>query len=324
MDCREIQFHTLNEKSPGGVEQMEKLNYDTIKTYQSFTTIEELDQSVRGFLYKFKSSLSDGTVKVLHFIWKYSVKVVGVSFAKYDTIAEGVGLSRRTVIRAVKTLEDGRFIKKIPTARMNGKQGVNLYVILPFESIDSLLQPVSPQDVTEPVTPNKAKNKQSPLCENKKQNRYVEKKASQANCHCVEPCRETLTTEENPNVSDSKSLSYAKVSKKQNLALNPIINRQSSVTLKHIEGKTFDTSFLPDYVNKDFIQAAQPFFNTEDIYKLWSRIHLAYKKVDLLASLGDVMEPILTDFKKVIFMYKMGKIKTTFEGYFYQVIYTRL
>ena len=61
------------------------------------------------------------------------------------------------------------------------------YVILPFESIDSLLQPVSPQDVTEPVTPNKAKNKQSSLCENKKQNRYVEKKASQANCHCVEP-----------------------------------------------------------------------------------------------------------------------------------------
>ena len=53
---------------------MEKLNYETIKTYQSFTSIDELDQSVRGFLYKFKSSLSDGTVKVLHFIWKYSVK----------------------------------------------------------------------------------------------------------------------------------------------------------------------------------------------------------------------------------------------------------
>ena len=84
---------------------------------------------------------------------------------------------------------------------------------------------MSPQDVTEPVTPNKAKNKQSSLCENKKQNRYVEKKASQSNCHCVEPCRETLTTEENPNVSDSKSLSYAKVSKKQNLALNRNINR---------------------------------------------------------------------------------------------------
>ena len=178
---------------------MEKLNYETIKIYQSFTTIGEMDQAVRGFLYEYKSSLSDGTVKVLHFIWNYSVKVVGVSFAKYDTIAVGVDLSRRTVIRAVKTLEDLRFIKKIPTARMNGKQGVNLYVIQPFESIDSLLQPVSPQDVTEPVTPNKAENKQSSLCENKKQNRHVEKKTSQYNCHCVDTCNEATTVDEYPN-----------------------------------------------------------------------------------------------------------------------------
>ena len=27
---------------------MEKLNYETIKTYQSFTTIHEMDQYVRG------------------------------------------------------------------------------------------------------------------------------------------------------------------------------------------------------------------------------------------------------------------------------------
>ena len=105
---------------------MEKLNYDTIKTYQSFKTIDEMDQAVRGFLYKYKSTLSAGTEKVLNFIWRYSVKVVGVSFAKYETIAEAVGVSRRTVIRAVKTLEELGFLKKISTARMNGKQGVNL------------------------------------------------------------------------------------------------------------------------------------------------------------------------------------------------------
>ena len=145
---------------------MEKLNYETIKHYQSFTSIQEMDQAVRGFLYKFKSSLSDGVTKVLNFLWRYSVKVVGVSFAKYDTIANEIGLSRRTVIRAVKTLEELSFIKKIPTARMNGKQGTNLLVIQPYEPIDSLLQSVSPQDVTASVTPNKAKNKQSSLCEN--------------------------------------------------------------------------------------------------------------------------------------------------------------
>ena len=178
---------------------MEKLNYATLKNYQSFTSINEMDQAVRGFLYKCKSSLSDGALKVLHFLWRYSVKVVGVSFAKYDTIATGVSVSRRTVIRAVKALEEMNFIKKIPTARMNGKQGVNLYVIQPFEQIDSLLQPVSPQDVTAAVTPNKAENKQSSLCENKKQNRHVEKKTSQYNCHCVDTCNEATTVDEYPN-----------------------------------------------------------------------------------------------------------------------------
>ena len=150
---------------------MEKLNYDTIQKYQSFTTIEEMDKSVRGFLYKHKAELSEGTLAVLHLIWKHSVKVVGVSFAKYDYIAEQVGLSKRTVIRAVKLLEERGIIKKIPTKRMNGKQGVNLLIIQTFETIDSMKTTMSPKSVTAPVTPNKTENKQSSLCEKKTKER---------------------------------------------------------------------------------------------------------------------------------------------------------
>lgn len=146
---------------------MEKLCFETMKNYQSFATIEEMDQSVRGFLYVNKSSLSDGTLKVLHFIWRHSVKVAGVSFAKYDTIAKEIGVSRRTVIRAVNQLEQLHFLKRVPTVRLNGKQGVNLLVLQPFEPIDQLMNKVSPQHVTPPVTPIKAKNKQGSLCENK-------------------------------------------------------------------------------------------------------------------------------------------------------------
>lgn len=218
-------------------------------------------------------------------------------------------------------LKELGFIKKVPTARMNGKQGVNIYVIQPFERIESFM---SPQDVTEPVTPNKAENKLSSLCENKKQNRIVEKKASHCHCHCEETYSKTLSTDENANLRDSKSFSDAEISQQRNVALSLHTDCQSNVNLEQINRKSLDTNFLPDDVNKEFIQAAQPFFNTEDIYKLWTRVQLAYTKLDLQANLDDVMEPILLDFKKVIFMYKMGKIKTTFEGYFYQVIYSRL
>ncbi|WP_338452566.1 helix-turn-helix domain-containing protein [Niallia oryzisoli] len=311
---------------------MDKLNYETIKNYQSFATVEEMDQVVRGFLYKFKSSLSDGAIKVLHYLWNYSVKVVGVSFSKYDTMATAVGLSRRTVIRAVKMLEELLFIKKIPTVRMNGKQGVNLFVIQPFETIDSLLTPLSPQDVTRPFTPNKAENKQSSLCENKTQNRIIVKEtevedsvneiglnSKAVNGSVVDCCK---------NAEGEKSKDF-----KQNTELTPREELKSSkssaddktkVQLKPVKWRQFDISFLPEYVNKDFVLAAKPFFHIGNIHKLWSKIQLAYRKVKLMASLDDVMELIIADFKRTVFMYREGKIHSTFEGYFYSVIYGSL
>ena len=107
---------------------MEKLNYETIKTYQSFTSIHEMDQSVRGFLYKFKSSLSDGTVKVLHFIWKYSVKVVGVSFAKYDTIAERGWLEQKDGHSCSEDVRGSLFYQKNPNRSNEWKAGCQLYM----------------------------------------------------------------------------------------------------------------------------------------------------------------------------------------------------
>ncbi|MEH7346614.1 helix-turn-helix domain-containing protein [Bacillus sp. JJ1532] len=83
---------------------MEKLNYETIQRYQSFVDVGEMDKAVRGFLFIHKSSISQDALKVLQFIWRHSVKVVGVSFAKYHTIAEAVQLTRRTVIRVVQKL----------------------------------------------------------------------------------------------------------------------------------------------------------------------------------------------------------------------------
>ncbi|WP_338472798.1 helix-turn-helix domain-containing protein [Niallia sp. XMNu-256] len=268
-----------------------------------------MDLAVRGFLYKFKSSLSEGVIKVLNFLWRYSVKVVGVSFAKYDTIANEISLSCRTVIRAVKLLEELSFLKKIPTARMNGKQGVNLLVIQPFESIDSLLQPVSPHDVTLPVTPNKAENKQSSLCEINKQNRF-DVKGSKINQQSME--------------STNSSNTYTEENQDRNLEEHTNTNQNRHAVIDATAWHELDSSFLPEYVHEDFIKAAKPFFPVDGIYNLWSKVHLACQKLNLSISLDGVIESIVTDFKQTIFKYKKGKIHTTFEGYFYRVVYSRL
>lgn len=153
---------------------METLNFDNIKQHQSFNSIEDMDKSVRSFLYKHKSELSEATYNVLKSIWMHSVKVVGVSFAKYDYIADQVKISRWTVIRAVNKLEDLGILKRDPTVRANKKRGVNIIVVQTWNDVFPTDNNMSPHDVTVPVTTNKTENKQNSLCENKKPNNVIE------------------------------------------------------------------------------------------------------------------------------------------------------
>lgn len=117
---------------------MEKLGYEMMKSCQSFQSVNDMDQSVRGFLYLYKEQLSEGTMKVLKFIWRHSTEVPGVLFVKYEAIAESVGVSRRTVIRSVNKLEQLGFLSKIHTARQSGKQGANVFIIQPHPSISEV------------------------------------------------------------------------------------------------------------------------------------------------------------------------------------------
>ncbi|MDQ0225679.1 helix-turn-helix domain-containing protein [Metabacillus niabensis] len=181
---------------------MEKLTFETIKTYQSFESTEEMDKAVRGFLYKHKWELSEGDLKVLQQIWRHSVKVIGVSFAKYEYIAEQANVSRRTAMRAVKKFVEKGLIKKIPTARMNGKQGVNILIIQPFASIDSLKTDVSPHAVTPADTPNKTEKKQDSLCEKDLKPNNVKKE--------IEPTVEQLDTSFLPDTVNPLFVNAAK------------------------------------------------------------------------------------------------------------------
>ncbi|MBY0121477.1 helix-turn-helix domain-containing protein [Bacillus sp. S/N-304-OC-R1] len=250
--------------------KMEKLNYETIQRYQSFANLEEMDKAVRGFLYVHKSSFSEGALKVLQFIWRHSVKVVGVSFAKYDTIAEAVQLSRRTVIRAVQKLENLGLLKKIATAKMNGKQGVNLLVIQTFPTVEEQKNNMSPQDVTPSVTPIKTEKKHHSLCENKHNEKNVK-----------------------------------------------ILDKMDT-------NKQLDISFLPEFVHPKFSETASPFFYAIDIYKLWQRALNAYRKSKLEKPLEEVIEIVVSAFKQTVFMQKAGEIQSTFEGYFYSVVYANM
>ena len=75
---------------------------------------------------------------------------------------------------------------------------------------------------------------------------------------------------------------------------------------------------------KTLSKQQNPSFRLMSFTTLWTKIHLAYQKLNLSIALDDAMEVIIADFKQTIFKYKSGQIHTTFEGYFYTVVYSRL
>ncbi|MCA1011672.1 helix-turn-helix domain-containing protein [Halobacillus halophilus] len=109
------------------------MNIHDISKLQSFPSKQELDVRVRSFLYQYKASLSPASLEILTFIWRHSVKYPGVSFAKIETIEKATKRSRRTIVRAINTLEQAGLLSRIPTIRPNGKRGVNILVINPAE-----------------------------------------------------------------------------------------------------------------------------------------------------------------------------------------------
>lgn len=102
------------------------------RQHQHFSSVQQMDRSVRAFLAVHGPALSSGTVAVLRFVTAHSCKVVGVCWARVDYIARKAGVSRRTVQRALNVLEAFGIIKRVPTQKANGQRGVNLIVIQPF------------------------------------------------------------------------------------------------------------------------------------------------------------------------------------------------
>ncbi|MCM3789735.1 helix-turn-helix domain-containing protein [Domibacillus indicus] len=77
-------------------------------------------------------------------------------------------------------------------------------------------------------------------------------------------------------------------------------------------------TFTPKNVPQTFIKAVKPFFDeAEDIYHLWGKAILAYKKFNLSQVLESYEEMVIEAFKQSVFAHKQRKIRKDFNGYFY-------
>jgi DNA-binding Lrp family transcriptional regulator len=108
----------------------------TFKNLSSFSTIEDLNKDVRSYKEKFVNELNKTALKVLDHLHRYSAKFLGCSFQTKNHIAETLQISRKTVIRACKQLEQMGIIKQYEMKRKSDmRQTSNAIVIQPLEEI---------------------------------------------------------------------------------------------------------------------------------------------------------------------------------------------
>lgn len=106
---------------------------ETFRNLSTFTTIEELNKTVRYYKEKFQVELSKSTLLVLDQLHRYSCKFLGVSFRTKNNIAESLNISRKTVQRACKVLEDLGLIKQLEMKRKSDmRQTSNAIQIMPI------------------------------------------------------------------------------------------------------------------------------------------------------------------------------------------------
>ncbi|ABK85516.1 MULTISPECIES: helix-turn-helix domain-containing protein [Bacillus cereus group] len=104
-----------------------------LRKYSQFKSIHEMDKSIEKYLTEYDLNERDRTV-----LWKvacYSVKFVGVSYLKVQTLADLTGYAKRTIQRSLKSLTELGILTRIDQFKpVKGGYSASITVINPFKS----------------------------------------------------------------------------------------------------------------------------------------------------------------------------------------------
>ncbi|MBM7554904.1 helix-turn-helix domain-containing protein [Thalassobacillus pellis] len=137
--------------------------------YSSFSSVQELNYHVKHHTNLHKYDMNETQRKLLQFLSQYSVKFLGASHLKTDTIANGLRKSKRTIERSINVLERLGVIERINTVRSrSGGKGANIYRILPHNDVSKVSHCSNNEILTQTsdVTHEKQKETANPIKRN--------------------------------------------------------------------------------------------------------------------------------------------------------------
>ncbi|WGV57827.1 helix-turn-helix domain-containing protein [Brevibacillus brevis] len=130
-------------------------NISKMQKYSKFSSKQQLRQTINTYIKSLKGKLSSSVISVLDVIRKRAMnesqKTLGVAYLLIETICKLTKLSRSTVERAIRKLEQFDILKRISTSRKTGLQGANIYYFLPLND------GVEMMGLDKPKTPEKSK-----------------------------------------------------------------------------------------------------------------------------------------------------------------------
>jgi predicted transcriptional regulator len=256
---------------------IQSADYTAFKQLATFQSIEELNLSIRHFLYHHSHILNDSTITVLKTIAKYACKVKGVCWTKIDTLASIISLSRSTVERAIRTLKKYGILTVERTQRKQGGYGHNVFIIQKFESDVDLQKLGEVSDDRTHVT-------------------YREDTTNTDETSTQQPKNDTETV-------SFKTMHSNRLKESNN------VRERVTVSLESL-----DYSYCPSHIPQAFRDVCKPFLNALDIFRMYGVVLSAKRYMKVL---DIPMNVIVKAFKESIFAYKMGKIKKSLASYFF-------
>src|SRR5699024_8079024 len=122
------------------------LNMTTFKLeqYINFESLEELNHHVSQHVKN--NQLNDTQYKLLTILSQHSVKYLGASYLKNNTLAGLLNIAKRSVQRNLKILADLGIILKVSTLRpVRGGSGSNIFVIQEYKECNDVIPSESPR-----------------------------------------------------------------------------------------------------------------------------------------------------------------------------------
>jgi predicted transcriptional regulator len=269
-------------------ETLKSGDYATFKKLATFENVDKMNLFIRKVLYNLKHKLTPSAIKVLKKMSQYACKYPGVCWVKIKTLAAEIGVSERTIKRAIKLLEELGIIEKYLTMRSGGGYGHPVFVINNHDHDEFKELPNS--NVTSDVT-----SEMSPRQE----------------------AKNTDISKDKQHFSETETIISKTVSSRENK-----MYKRKERAVQDIKSVKLTKDFTSDRVPVEFRDLVGCFFDdAEQIEEYWKVVWLHSRHLN--EDKETILDVAIKSFKQLVRKLKKGLVRNPF-GYFFGIVNKKL